>query len=118
MTPSEQAQAHDANFIAFFNVVAGMTKAGSRATFGSIPVAVTGIRGAFFNGAWVLEPPVRSDLDAALLFLRRTGLPFMLHVRSDLTEAVGPGGARGLANEGTLPCFAIAPGPIRVRQAS
>lgn len=107
MTPSELAAAHDANMIAFFRLTAGLLPNASQATFGAIPVVVTGVPVPFFNGAWVLEQSPRDDVAAAIDYLRGSGMPFVVHLRSDL-----PGGHRmlepfGLESDGLLPCFAM-----------
>jgi ribosomal protein S18 acetylase RimI-like enzyme len=111
MTPAEQAAAHDANFVEFFRMAATPLAGASQATYGTIPVVVTGVPAPFFNGAWLLESPSHDDLEAALLHLRGSGLPFILHVRSDLPDAARSVEPLGLAADGLLPCFAISPGP-------
>lgn len=112
MSPSEQAAAHDRNFVAAISLIAATAGAGSTTQVGAIPVAITGVAGAFFNAAWVVEPPDQTDLREAVAVLRASGLPFTLHVRSDLPDVIAGAPAIGLTDEGRLPCFAIEPGPI------
>jgi GNAT superfamily N-acetyltransferase len=112
MTPSEQASAHDANMIAFFQAAARLLPGGSQAAYGAIPVVITGVPAPFFNGAWVLESPVEGDLEAALKHLRGSGMPFLVHVRSDLPDQEQAIAARGLEADGILPCFAMTPRPV------
>jgi ribosomal protein S18 acetylase RimI-like enzyme len=112
MSPVEQAEHHDQNFIGAMTLLADQAPAGSTARYGAIPVAITGLPGAFFNGAWVLEPPHPEDLRRALEHLAAAGLPFALHVRSDLADVIGAAPQLGLRDEGRLPCFAMEPGPI------
>jgi len=112
MTPEQQAAAHDTNFIEFFRVAAGVLPAATLAQYGSVPVVTTGVPAAFFNGGWVTEPAEASDLVAAFEHLRRSGLPFVLHVRSDLPGREQMIGPFAIAADGILPCFAIAPRPI------
>jgi len=96
-------------------MLAELAPAGSIRSFGPLTVAVTGVPGAFFNATWLLRPDDAADgpaLSSAVDHLRATGLPFVVHVRSDLPQAGDlPVGLR-LADEGVLPCFAIEPGPI------
>jgi GNAT superfamily N-acetyltransferase len=112
MTPAEQAAAHDRNFVAAISLIASTAGAGSTTQVGAIPVAITGLAAAFFNAAWVVEPPDPTDLREAVAVLGASGLPFTLHVRSDLPEVIAGVAAIGLTDEGRLPCFAIEPGPI------
>lgn len=112
MTPSEQALAHDANMVTFFQHVAPLLPTGSQATFGTIPVVITGVPAPFFNGAWVLEPPSQGDLEAALQHLRGSGMPFLVHVRSDLPDHERALAALGMEASGILPCFAMTPRPV------
>jgi GNAT superfamily N-acetyltransferase len=112
MTPAEQAAAHDRNFVAALSLIASTAGAGSTTQVGAIPVAITGFAAAFFNAAWVVEPPDPRDLREVVAVLRASGLPFTLHVRSDLPDVIAGAPAIGLTAEGRLPCFAIEPGPI------
>jgi hypothetical protein len=112
MSPAEEAAAHDRNFVAALGVMATSAAAGSTATFGAIPVAITGVPGSFFNAAWVLEPPDPGSLRDALAHLRASGLPFTLHVRDDLGSLIDEAPRLGLTDEGRLPCFAMEPGPV------
>lgn len=112
MTPSEQAAAHDVNMVSFLRTTARLLPEGSETTYGKIPVVITGIPVPFFNGAWVLDPPARDDLEAALRHLRDSGLPFILHVRSDLPDLEETFAPLGLQADGLLPCFALAPRPV------
>lgn len=117
MTPSEQAAAHDANFVEAIGLMADLAPAGSRATFGAVPVVLSGVPVAFFNAGWVIEPPEADDLAAAVGHLRQSSVPFVLHVRSDL-DCEDTVGALGLRADGVLPCFALAPRPIPPGPAS
>lgn len=112
MTPAEQAAAHDRNFVAALSLIASKVEAGSTMQVGAVPVAITGFAGAFFNAAWVVDTLDPKDLREAVEVLRASGLPFTLHVRSDLPEAIAAATATGLTDKGRLPCFAIEPGPI------
>lgn len=112
MTPAEQADAHDANFIASIAALAHGSASGWVGRHGRIPVAVTGVPAAFFNAAWLTEPPRHEDVSAALAALRATGLPFVVHVRSDLPAALAAIAQVGLARTGVLPCFAMEPRAI------
>lgn len=112
MNPSEQASAHDANMVTFFRMAAQLLPRASQATYGTIPVVITGVPAPFFNGAWVLEPPAEGDLEAALQHLRDSGMPFIVHVRSDLPDHERALAPLGLEAGGLLPCFALAPRPI------
>jgi GNAT superfamily N-acetyltransferase len=112
MSPGEQAALHDRNFIETMTLLAQRAPAGSTARYGAIPVAITGLPGAFFNGAWLLEPPDPDDLRRAVEDLAATGLPFAVHVRTDLPEGIAAAARLGLRDEGRLPCFALEPGPI------
>jgi ribosomal protein S18 acetylase RimI-like enzyme len=112
MTPAEQADAHDRNFVAAISLLAAKAAAGSTDQVGTIPIAITGLAGAFFNAGWVVEPPLPTDLREAIAVLRGSGLPFTLHVRTDLPDVIAEASAFGLTDEGRLPCFAIQPGPI------
>lgn len=112
MNPAEQAQAHDRNFVAAISLLAESVPAGSTGRHGSIPIAITGVHGAFFNAAWILEPPQPPDLQATLQTLRESGLPFTVHVRSDLVDVISDAASHSLTDEGLLPCFAMGPGPV------
>lgn len=112
MSPGEQADRHDRNFIEAMTMLASSAVAGTTASYGAIPVAVTGIARAFFNGAWVLEQPQPDDLRRALDHLATAGVPFAVHVRADLNEVVRSAPQLGLHDEGRLPCFAMERGPI------
>lgn len=112
MTPEQQAAAHDANFVAFFRAAAGVLPAGSAAQYGSVPVVTTGVPAAFFNGAWVTEQADEADVDAAVQHLRHSGLPFIVHVRSDLPGPMELLERLAMSGEGALPCFAIDPRPM------
>lgn len=112
MNPAEQAQAHDRNFVAAITLLAESVPAGSTTQHGLIPVAIVGVPAPSFNAAWILEPPQASDLQAALATLRASGLPFVVHVRSDLVDVIADVGSYGLTDEGRLPCFAIEPEPV------
>jgi ribosomal protein S18 acetylase RimI-like enzyme len=112
MSPGEQAKRHDENFIETMTLLAHRAPAGSTARYGAIPVAATGLPGAFFNGAWLLEPPDPDDLRRAVEHLAASGLPFAVHVRSDLSEAIASAAQLGLRDEGRLPCFALERVPI------
>jgi hypothetical protein len=112
MTPEQQAAAHDANFVGFFQAAARVLDAGTQATYGSVPLVTTGVPVPFFNGGWVTGPAGASDIGAALEHLRGSGMPFVLHVRSDLPDAEGLASPFGLSSDGLLPCFAIEPMPI------
>jgi GNAT superfamily N-acetyltransferase len=112
MTPEQQAAAHDANFIAFFQAAAGVLKSSTSARYGSVPVVTTGVPAAFFNGAWLTEAADASDIEAAVGHLRATGLPFIIHVRADLRGREQMLKPFEIAPDGVLPCFAIGPGPI------
>jgi GNAT superfamily N-acetyltransferase len=112
MTPSEQADAHDRNFVAAISLLADTVPAGSTALFGTVPVAITGVAGSSFNAVWLLVPPDPADLRAALDFVRASDIPFTVHVRSELSDLVAAGPTLGLSDEGRLPCFALENGPI------
>ena len=112
MSPVEQADKHDRNFVAAFTLLTANVPGGATAQFGAIPVAATGIAAAFFNAAWVVEPPDPADLREALAFLRARGVPYTVHVRSDLADVIRGARDLGLSDEGRLPCFAMARGPI------
>ena len=107
MSPDDQAARHDANFVTAISTMASVASGGWTAEVGRIPLAVTGIPVAFFNAAWIIEPPDPEELDDALERLRATGLPFVVHVRDALPEAIAAVTARGLSNDGVLPCFAL-----------
>jgi ribosomal protein S18 acetylase RimI-like enzyme len=107
MSADGQAARHDANFVTAISMMASVASGGWTARVGRIPLAVTGIPVSFFNAAWIIEPPDPGELDESLVRLRATGLPFMVHVRDDLPEAVEAVTSRGLVNEGVLPCFAL-----------
>jgi GNAT superfamily N-acetyltransferase len=112
MDRQQQAAAHDANFLAAIRLMAELAPGGVVDSFGPLTVAITGLPGAFFNATWVLEPVDAATLDGAVQRLRSTGLPFVVHVRSDLPDVEAVASATGLTDEGALPCFAIEPGPI------
>ena len=112
MRPAEQAQAHDHNFVTAIGMLAETLPSGSTARYGSIPTAITGVAGAFFNAAWVVERPEPADLQAALDGMRETGLPFTVHVRGDLDELISAAASYNLTDEGRLPCFAMSRGPV------
>jgi ribosomal protein S18 acetylase RimI-like enzyme len=112
MQPAEQAQAHDRNFISAISMLAETLPSGSTARYGSIPIAMTGVAGAFFNAVWVVERPQPADLQAALDAIHESGLPFTVHVRSDLVEVISAAASHDLTDEGRLPCFAMKPGPV------
>jgi len=112
MNRAKQAQAHDRNFVAAISLLAETIPAGSTARHGSIPIAITGLPGAFFNALWILEPPEPADLQAALQTMRDSGLPFTMHVRSDLADLISEAASHNLTEEGRLPCFAMRPGPV------
>lgn len=112
MTPSEQAAAHDANMVTFNQMAARLLPAGSQATYGTVPVVITGVPAPFFNGAWILEPPSRDNLEAAIGHLRDSGMPFTVHVRSDLADHEKTLAPFGLKANGLLPCFAFSPRPV------
>jgi len=107
MSPDEQAARHDANFVTAISMMASVASGGWTAKVGRIPLGVTAIPVAFFNAAWIIEPPDPGELDDALKRLRTTGLPFVVHVRNDLPEAIAAVTSRGLSNDGVLPCFAL-----------
>jgi ribosomal protein S18 acetylase RimI-like enzyme len=107
MSPEEQAERHDQNFISTMTLLASRAANGSTAQYGTIPVAVTGVPRAFFNGAWVLEPPDPADLQQALEHLGAAALPFVLHVRSDLAEVIRRAPQHGLRDDGPLACLAL-----------
>ncbi|MCC6618306.1 MAG: GNAT family N-acetyltransferase [Chloroflexi bacterium] len=107
------AAAHDENFVETFRIVFGGRPGASLATYGTIPVAVTGVPFAFFNAAWILGPSVPADVEAALGHLRGSGLPFVVHVRADLAGIGSTVEAIGLvAGSQRLPCFAMPPRPV------
>lgn len=112
MTPAEQAQAHDRNFVTAISLLAESIPSGSTGRQGSIPIAITGVPGAFFNAVWILEPPRPTDLQAALETMRESGLPFTVHVRRDLVDVISDAATHNLRDEGRLPCFAMEPGPV------
>lgn len=112
MTPEQQATAHDANFVGFFQAAAGVLDAGTQATYGSVPVVTTGVPAPFFNGGWVTQPASPSDIGSALEHLRGSGMPFVLHVRSDLPSAERLLSPFGIDPDGVLPCLAIEPVPV------
>lgn len=109
MTPEQQAAAHDANFVGFFQVAARVLRHSSQSTYGSVPVVTTGVPVPFFNAAWVIAPADASDLEAAVAHLRDSRLPFTVHVRSDLPDADRLVAPHGLRAEGVLPCLAMGP---------
>lgn len=112
MTPSQLAAAHDANMVAFFRLTARLLPTSSQATYGAIPVVVTGVPVPFFNGAWLLEPSSPEDVAAALNHLRGSGMPFVVHLRSDLADGHRMLEPSGLKPDGLLPCFALTPREI------
>jgi len=112
VTPSEQAEAHDANFVAAITLLADLSRSGSKAAFGDVATALTGIPAPFFNAGWALGAADQRDIGAAVDHLRASGLPFTLHVPSDRPVAAAAARAIGLVEGGRLPCFALAPGPI------
>lgn len=112
MTPSEQAAAHDANMVGFFRQCADVLQRSSQASYGPIPVVVLGIPAPFFNGAWLLEPAEQGEIEAALDHLRGSGMPFVVHLGSDLPNGSEMLAPFGLEAGGVLPCFAMEPGPV------
>jgi len=112
MNPAEQAQAHDRNFVTAISLLAESVPSGSTVRHGSIPIAITGVPGAFFNAVWILERPQPADLQAALQTMGESGLPFTVHIRSDLADVISAAASHKLSDEGRLPCFAMAPGPL------
>ena len=112
MTPTQQAQAHDHNFVAAISLLAEMAPTGWTGRYGAVRLAVTGVPGAFFNAMWVLKPTDSTVLPAAVDGMRESGFPFVVHVRSDLPELISAAGSLGLTDGGRLPCFAIEPRPI------
>lgn len=112
MTPTEQAKAHDRNFIAAMSVLAQTAPHGSVTRHGPLTVAVTGVASSFFNTVVVTDPAQVPSLPAAVRALRATALPFVVHVRHELASAMAGAPKLGLTNDGLLPCFAIEPRPV------
>ena len=77
MTPEQQATAHDANFVGFFQAAAGVLDAGTQATYGSVPVVTTRVPAPVFNGGWVTQPATPTDgkADSALATVSITVTP-------------------------------------------
>ncbi len=113
MDRRHEAAAVDRSFIATFMALTGGVDGALVRTIGSVPVAATMLPLAFFNAAFVTEPlPAGArDLESAVALFRELGVPFTVHLRTDLgptTRTAAEG--LGLAWTGTLPGMAMSPG--------
>ena len=115
MDRRHEAAAVDRSFIATFRTLTEGVAGALVRTIGGIPVAATMLPLAFFNAAFVTEPLPggATDLEAAVTLLRRLGIPFTVHLRTDLDPAIRTAAAGlGLAWTGMLPGMAMSPGPV------
>ena len=104
----------DRNFIATFRALTEGVAGALVRTVGGVPVAATMLPLAFFNAAFVTEPLPggTTDLEAAVILLRGLGVPFTVHLRTDLDPATRTAvNGLGLAWTGTLPGMAMQPRP-------
>jgi predicted GNAT family acetyltransferase len=109
-----EAAAVDRSFIATFRAFTGGVDGALVRTIGSVPVAATMLPLAFFNAAFVTEPlPAGArDLESAVALFRELGVPFTVHLRTDLDPATRTAAeGLGLAWTGTLPGMALQPRP-------
>ena len=112
MDRADDATAVDRSFIAMFRALGEGIEGALVRTIGCVPVAATMLPLAFFNAAFVPEPLPDGgrDLEAAVTVLRALGVPFTVHLRSDLDPATRTAAGRlGLAWTGTLPGMAMRP---------
>jgi ribosomal protein S18 acetylase RimI-like enzyme len=112
MSPSEQAAAHDANFIGTFGLIARLIEGGSLERVRGITVAVTGTPVPFFNAAWASATTTAEDLGQAVARLRAANVPYVVHVPAETVPAAKAALGLGLTFAGRLPCFALEPGPL------
>ncbi len=114
MDEERNADAVDRNFIATFRALSAGVDGAVVRTIGRVPLAATMLPIAFFNAAFVTGPlpDGAADLAAAVAELRGLGVPFTVHLRSDL-DAATRAAAEGLdlAWNGTLPGMAMRPRP-------
>ena len=114
MDRQDDAAAVDRNFIASFRALGEGVAGALVRTIGRVPVAATMLPLAFFNAAFVAEPlgDAARDLEAAVTLLRELGVPFTVHLRSDLDPATRTAAdGLGLVWTGTLPGMAMRPRP-------
>src|SRR5664280_3877777 len=110
MDRQDDAAAVDRNFIATFRALGEGVAGALVRTIGRVPVAATMMPLAFFNAAFVAEPlgDAAHDREAAVTPLRELGVPFTVHLRSDLDPATRTAGdGLGLVWTGTLPGMAM-----------
>jgi predicted GNAT family acetyltransferase len=110
----DDAAAVDRNFVATFRALSDGVEGALVRTIGRVPVAATMLPLAFFNAAFVAEPlpDGARDLEDAVTLLRELGVPFTVHLRSDLEPATRTAAdGLGLAWTGTLPGMAMRPRP-------
>ena len=100
-----EATAVDRSFAAAFRGLSVLIDGAVVRAFGRVEVAATLLPIAFFNGVFVTEPPPAdaTDLAAAVSLLRGLGVPFTVHLRTDLEPAMRAAAAGlGLVSTGLL----------------
>lgn len=110
MTPSEQAAAHDRNWIATFGAMADALPRGFRLDTPTVTVVASGT--AIMNKVIVTDPrPNPDDLDRALALVRSHRVPYEVFVRATDDAAIRMAEGAGLARAWEMPCM-VRPLPI------
>lgn len=112
MDLSEQAAAHDVNFVAAMTMVAELSPRGLVRDFGGVRVAASGAPDAYFNPIMLAGPlAAERTLRQAVGLIRALQLPFVIHVAAGTDPAAEAAAASlGLAaGRRLVPCFAIKP---------
>jgi len=112
MTPSEQARAHDENFVRTFELIARHIPGGFVERVSGVPMASCAVPVPFFNCAWPLASAPPEAVGQVAARFRAAGVPFVIHVPPEAEELARRAVQEGLTLAGRLPCFAIEPGPI------